>query len=429
MVEKIENVSKRKKKTAAPYVPQRAVIARLLKNKHVKRIAGFQSSAFADWAPKVYEDYAESLKQLFEKYPGLEHNFENSIFPAATFNCSPDSISFMHTDYNNLPSGWCSITAGGQFNAEESALLYIKQFKVMVEFPSGASGFILSGSVDHGNTPLAAGEMRYSMTQYCAGGLFRWVKYGFKSAKALLAQTGGKVLREAYDGVPGSRWQSALDLFSKLDEIAIDRQKLPERPVHLLNFKMNANQALWRAHIDRLNRMCEDPVKGPELKRRLSLLKGKAAQDFRLLLVERRRIIEVLETAGGDELKETEVLPQPPVGFVYVVEEDATKRPQHHPPPVELAAASGRKRPRDDDLDWEGQQKREHMAFKRTRTDSDQSEQPRQPPLSVHLERAQGAGVVAAAGGGRISYLQRRHNQQLAWKAAVAEIIDTQLTM
>ncbi|KAJ7449703.1 hypothetical protein B0H11DRAFT_1743498 [Mycena galericulata] len=205
---------------------KRRLIARLLKNKHVKRIAGFQSSAFAYWAPKVYEDYAESLKQLFEKYPGLEHNFENSIFPAATFNCSPDSISFMHTDYNNLPSGWCGITAGGQFNAEESALLYIKQFKVMVEFPSGASGFILSGSVDHGNTPLAAGETRYSMTQYCAGGLFRWVKYGFKSAKALLAQTGGKVLREAYDGVPGSRWQSALDLFSKLDEIAIDRQKV-----------------------------------------------------------------------------------------------------------------------------------------------------------------------------------------------------------
>ncbi|KAJ7447495.1 hypothetical protein B0H11DRAFT_2248226 [Mycena galericulata] len=113
---------------------------------------------------------------------------------------------------------------------------------------------------------------------------------------------------------------------------------------------------------------------------------------------------------------------------------DATKRPRHHPPPVELAAAWGRKRPRDDDLDWEAQQKTEHMAFKRTRTDLDQSEQPRQPPpknesMSVHAERAQGAGVGAAAGGGKISYLQRRHNQQLAWKAAVAEIIDTRLTM
>ncbi|KAJ7429395.1 hypothetical protein B0H11DRAFT_1768203 [Mycena galericulata] len=203
---------------------RRRLIARLLKNKHVQRIAGFQSSAFAYWAPKIYREYADSLRQLFEKYPNLEHNFKNSIFPAATFNCSPDTVTFEHADHNNLPSGWCGVTSGGRFNAETSALFYMKQYKMMVEFPSGASGFILSGAVDHGNTPLEPGETRYSMTQYAAGGLFRWVKYAFKSAKALLAEKGRKAIRDAYDGIPGARWQSALDLFSKVDEIAIDRR-------------------------------------------------------------------------------------------------------------------------------------------------------------------------------------------------------------
>ncbi|KAJ7488632.1 hypothetical protein B0H11DRAFT_2230164 [Mycena galericulata] len=193
---------------------------------------------------------------------------------------------------------------------------------------------------------------------------------------------------------------------------------------------MNVNRALWQARIDCLSRMCEDPAKGPELQRRLSLLKGQAAEDLQVLLEQQRRIVPVSKTQEVENLNEKEVLPQPPTGFVYVVEEDTTKRPRHHPPPVELAAAWGRKRPRDDDLE----QNTEHMAVKRTRTDSHQSEQPRQPPLkdegmSVHSETAQGAGVGARAGGGRISCLQGRHNQQLAWKAAVAEIIDTRLTM
>lgn len=166
----------------------------------------------------------ECLQQLFDKHPGLEYNFKNSIFPAATFNCSPDSVCLDHTDFHNLPSGWCAFTSGGDFDHETSALFYMKQFKIMIEFPSGSTGFILSGAIDHGNTPLTPDETRYSMTQYAAGGLFRWVKYGFQSAKALLATKGGRELRDAYDGVPGSRWQSALDLFSKVDELVIDRQ-------------------------------------------------------------------------------------------------------------------------------------------------------------------------------------------------------------
>ncbi|KAJ6599613.1 hypothetical protein B0H10DRAFT_2322761, partial [Mycena sp. CBHHK59/15] len=60
-----------------------------------------------------------------------------------------------------------------------------------------------SGCVDHGNTPLQPGETRTSMTQYAAGGLFRWVAYGFQSAKLLLSQVGGKQLRDGIDGVPG----------------------------------------------------------------------------------------------------------------------------------------------------------------------------------------------------------------------------------
>ncbi|KAJ7099321.1 hypothetical protein B0H15DRAFT_771439 [Mycena belliarum] len=202
------------------------LIARLLKNKYIRRIAGFQSSAFAYWAPKVYKEYADTLQQLFTEYPGLEHNFRNSIFPAVTFNCSPDSVSLSHVDFNNNPAGWCAITSGGRFDHTSGAHLHMSPFKVAVEFPSGSTSLILSGAIEHGNTPILDGETRFSMTQYAAGGLFRWVKYGFKSAKALLAMKGGKQIRAAYDGEAGSRWEQALNLFSTLDGIDCDRQNV-----------------------------------------------------------------------------------------------------------------------------------------------------------------------------------------------------------
>ncbi|KAJ7632049.1 hypothetical protein B0H17DRAFT_1149996 [Mycena rosella] len=118
-----------------------------------------------------------------------------------------------------LPLGVVSITSVG-------AHLHMRQFKLLVEFPSGTSALVLSGAVNHGNTLIAADETRFSMTQHAAGGLFRWVRYSFMMAKALLAQKGGKELRDAYNGVPGSRWQWALNLMecgycltSKMDSL------------------------------------------------------------------------------------------------------------------------------------------------------------------------------------------------------------------
>ncbi|KAJ7815116.1 hypothetical protein B0H14DRAFT_2310027, partial [Mycena olivaceomarginata] len=105
----------------------------------------------------------------------------------------------------------------------KSAHLYLKELKLVVEFPSTATALIPSAVIHHGNTPLAPNETRRSMTQYAAGGLFRYVKYGFKTAKELLAH-GGRKLKGALDGAPGQRHDAGLDLFSKVDELAADQR-------------------------------------------------------------------------------------------------------------------------------------------------------------------------------------------------------------
>ncbi|KAJ7834684.1 hypothetical protein B0H13DRAFT_1653136, partial [Mycena leptocephala] len=164
----------------------RPIISRINANKSVWRVVGFQSSALMTFAPKMAKEYIKDLKTLFEKHPELHHNYRNSIFPAATYNLGPRTATFNHLDALNRPDGLCALTTGGDYDHKKSAHLYLEQLRVVVEFPSGATLLLPLATVGHGNTPLQEGETRCSLTQYTAGGLFRWVGYGFKTAKQLL---------------------------------------------------------------------------------------------------------------------------------------------------------------------------------------------------------------------------------------------------
>ncbi|KAJ7029622.1 hypothetical protein C8F04DRAFT_1264702 [Mycena alexandri] len=167
----------------------RRLIRRLLRNKSIRRIAGFQSMGLALYAPKLYQYYCKVLRGLFQKHPNLIHTFSNSVFPAVTLNCG-DAVTFEHCDIFNIVHGLCPITSGGHFNHVLGGHLYLRQLRLIIQFPSGATILIPSGCLDHGNTPIQTGETRYSITQYAAGGLFRWAAYGYQSGKSLLAQTG-----------------------------------------------------------------------------------------------------------------------------------------------------------------------------------------------------------------------------------------------
>ncbi|KAJ6524637.1 hypothetical protein DFH09DRAFT_1286332 [Mycena vulgaris] len=200
------------------------IINYLLRNKSLRRLAGFQSSGFARFAPKLWRYYVDNLRLLFEHHDGLQHNFTNSIFPATTLNLGPQVVTDTHFDLNNLMHGLCGITAAGDFDHTVGGQIHMEQIKVVIDFPSGSSMLIPSAFIAHGNTPIQEGETRLSLTQYAAGGLFRWIKYGFRSAKSVLACAGGADLVASFDGVPGSRWEWAMNLFSKPEELEGDRR-------------------------------------------------------------------------------------------------------------------------------------------------------------------------------------------------------------
>lgn len=160
------------------------------------------------------------MKKLVDHQKGLRWNFRNSIFPAITFNCGPTTVCVEHEDYGNAANMMCAITALGRYNPARGGHVVLYPLNEAYEFPSGSTILIPSSTLSHGNTPIARNEIRQSITQYCAGGLLRWVEYDFRSAKTLMAEKGGPERREAIDR---GRWQWALGLFSKAVDLANDR--------------------------------------------------------------------------------------------------------------------------------------------------------------------------------------------------------------
>ncbi|KII87540.1 hypothetical protein PLICRDRAFT_69864, partial [Plicaturopsis crispa FD-325 SS-3] len=117
---------------------------------------------------------------LYAYDKSLKLNFPNSVFPAATFNLGPESVSIDHVDSGNIANGMCPVHSLGRFDYTKGGHLILWDLKLVIEFPPGSTILLPLSTLRHGNTTIQEGEERMSFTQYCAGGLIRWVKYGFR---------------------------------------------------------------------------------------------------------------------------------------------------------------------------------------------------------------------------------------------------------
>jgi hypothetical protein len=93
----------------------------------------------------------------------------------------------------NLAYGWCTITALGRFDPKKGGHLVIPELRLAIEFPPGSSILIPSAALTHYNLDICKEETRGSVTQFSAGGLFRWVAYGHQlKSNARAASVEGK---------------------------------------------------------------------------------------------------------------------------------------------------------------------------------------------------------------------------------------------
>jgi hypothetical protein len=176
------------------------------------------TGTFCTWAPRLYEYYLTHLTRLYDSMPGFSRcNFTNSIWPAASFNLGPRTITYAHRDSANLAFGWCAVTAFGNFNPKFGGHLILWDMEMVIEFPPGATILIPSATLRHSNTALRPGELQKSFTQYCAGGLIRWEEQGCRTAAAFKAAD--KRGKAAFDRESAGRWEKGVGLFSTIEEL------------------------------------------------------------------------------------------------------------------------------------------------------------------------------------------------------------------
>lgn len=162
--------------------------------------------------PLLYEELIQHQNLLHAHEPQLCRNFPNSAWSSLTVNCGPQTTTDPHVDSANQPTSWCPIAALGPFNAQTGGQLVLPDLKLVIEFPPGCIIFLPSALLVHYNCPIQPGEKRYSITQYTAGGLFRWVANGFQTQEAFLACASISE-QEAWWVNRERRWECGLKFF------------------------------------------------------------------------------------------------------------------------------------------------------------------------------------------------------------------------
>ncbi|EIM86961.1 uncharacterized protein STEHIDRAFT_25628, partial [Stereum hirsutum FP-91666 SS1] len=103
-------------------------------------------------------------------------------YPGCAFNLRPATVTDNHTDPGNQPCVPCSVTALGSHDPDKGGHLYLEDLNIIIRFPSGATIPFSPTFIRHSNLPIQPGEKRYSITQFCPGGLYRWIHHKFRAA-------------------------------------------------------------------------------------------------------------------------------------------------------------------------------------------------------------------------------------------------------
>ncbi|KAJ7429664.1 hypothetical protein B0H11DRAFT_1944453 [Mycena galericulata] len=189
-----------------------------LQDSSFQRLAGFANCLFLLFAPLLFAFYSAQMGLLATWRPSLRWNFARSVFAACTFNFGPHAITVPHLDFGNLSWGWCAITALGYFDPDYGGHLILWDLKLVIRFPPGSTILIPSAIVRHSNVPVRTHERRYSFTQYTAGGLFRWVRNGFKTDE-MYERTATREEKAARAAEEVGRWEEGVGMYSTLDSL------------------------------------------------------------------------------------------------------------------------------------------------------------------------------------------------------------------
>ncbi|KAJ7209891.1 hypothetical protein B0H12DRAFT_988950, partial [Mycena haematopus] len=189
----------------------------LVAHAYFQRIASFANVLFAMWAPLLFAYYTAQMA-LLHTWKSMCRLFPGSVFAACTFNFGPRAVCAPHLDFANLSWGWCAITALGDFDPDVGGHLILWDLRLIIRFPPGSTILLPSALIRHSNIPIQRHEHRCSFVQYTAGGLFRWVRNGFRTQEAW-AQSASPQEKAERDVENNARWEQGMKMFSVIDDL------------------------------------------------------------------------------------------------------------------------------------------------------------------------------------------------------------------
>ncbi|KAJ7041329.1 hypothetical protein C8F04DRAFT_1230413 [Mycena alexandri] len=126
-------------------------------------------------------------------------------------------IMVPHPGVGNLSRGWPAITALGWFDPDLGGHLTLWDLKLVIRFPLGPL-FSYLPIVRHSNLPIRAQEKHFSFVRYTAGGLFRWIRNGFKTDEAF-ENTGTREEKMERTKEAKTRWEKGVAMYSTVDSL------------------------------------------------------------------------------------------------------------------------------------------------------------------------------------------------------------------
>ncbi|KAL0945692.1 hypothetical protein HGRIS_014843 [Hohenbuehelia grisea] len=176
-------------------------------------VLGFGDSATWVYASQLASYYYETLNSLTQDALYLRRNRENGIYASTTYNFGPNTVCLPHIDFANLAWGWCVITALGCFDPDRGGHIVLWDLGIVIRFPPGSTIIIPSALLKHSNASIVQGEK--SITQYSAGGLFRWVANGHRT-DIDFKRYATEAERDKLEADQARRWDSGLEMLDRL---------------------------------------------------------------------------------------------------------------------------------------------------------------------------------------------------------------------
>lgn len=170
------------------------------------------------WSPDMYSHFKKRLDKLFDhpKHCHLKCITACGVYPTAAFNFGPRVWTVRHRDVKNCTFGWCAIQALGSFDHTKGGHLVLDDLRLVVEFPSGSTILIPSATFTHANIPVQEGDTQASFTQYCPGGLLRFVDAGFHTQNSIPRKSKE---HEAMLSLKAQGWKAGISMYRRIEEL------------------------------------------------------------------------------------------------------------------------------------------------------------------------------------------------------------------